>query len=227
MVNGKGMVFFGGGDGFCYGFDPEPVRRDDGVNVLKELWRCDCNPAEHRIKDGKKLEYGNAKGPSEVLATPVFYNGRVYASVGQDPSNGEGVGALTCIDPGGSGDITATGKVWVCDKVGRSVSTPAIGDGLLFTADMGDNIFCIDIANGNVIWKHDAEAHVWASPLLADGKVYIANESGAMFILAASKEKKVLGQIDFGVAVYSSAVAANGVLYVATEKNLYALSGGH
>ncbi len=224
MVNGKGMVVLGGGDGFCYGFDPEPVKQADGTSILKEIWRCDCNPPAYRMAGGKRLEYGNTKGPSEVLATPVILNGKVYASVGQDPSNGEGVGALTCINASGTGNISATGKVWTCEKVGRSISTVAIVDDLLFTADYSGNLYCIDTASGKVNWQHDAEAHLWASPLVVDGKIYIANESGVMFILAAAKEKKVIGQVDFSTAVYSTAVAANGALYVATEKNLYAIA---
>ena len=154
----------------------------------------------------------------------MILNGRVYASVGQDPSNGEGVGALTCINASGTGDISASGKVWTCEKVGRSVSTVAVADDLIFTADYSGNVYCIDSASGKVHWQHDAEAHLWASPLVVDGKVYIGNESGVVFVLAAAKEKKVIGQIDFGTAVYSTAVAANGTLYVATEKNLYAIA---
>jgi hypothetical protein len=45
-------------------------------------------------------------------------------------------------------------------------------------------------------------------------------------VLAAGREDKKLGEIELGSAVYSSPVAANGVLYLATGKHLYAFAGG-
>jgi len=37
------LVFFGGGDGFCYAFDAKPVKESEG-NFLKTVWKFDCNP---------------------------------------------------------------------------------------------------------------------------------------------------------------------------------------
>jgi outer membrane protein assembly factor BamB len=64
---------------------------------------------------------------------------------------------------------------------------------------------------------------VWGSTLVADGKVYLGNENGLLTVLAAGREAKKLGEIDFAAPVYATPVAANGVLYVATDKHLYAL----
>ena len=59
--------------------------------------------------------------------------------------------------------------------------------------------------------------------LLADGKVYVGSEDGSFVIFAASKEKKVLSQIEMPAPIYSTPVVANGVLYVATTTHLYAI----
>lgn len=213
-VGGTPTLVFGGGDGFLYGFDPEPV---DGV--LKELWRIDCNPPEYRAKDGKSIRYKDSKGPSEIIATPVIHGDRVYVAIGQDPEYPEGAGCLNAIAvAGGKADYA-----WRFTKIGRSMSTAAIADGLLYTADGAGIVYCMDVATGATVWQHDTQSHIFGSTLLADGKLYVGNEQGDVTILAAGREVKELGKIEFGAAINSTPVAANGVLFVATNQNLFAL----
>ena len=222
-INTRDLVLFGAGDGFCYGFDSNPEVDDEGFGILKEIWRFDCNPPTHRFKDGQPIMYPTRAGPSEVIATPVFYDNRVYVAVGQDPEHGEGVGALNCIDAAGKGDISQSGLVWRYTDIGRSISTASIADGLLFIADYAGVIHCLDATTGQVHWKHDTLGHFWASTLVADGKVIIGNEDGILTIMAADKQKKILAEIEFDGPIYSSAVFARGVLYVATMTHLYAI----
>jgi len=227
-AGGKGLVIFGAGDGFCYGFDPVPVKEDeedeDAFDILPEIWRCDCVPPEYKKKDGEPIKYPSPKGASEIISTPVFYNGKVYVSIGQDPEHGEGVGALICIDASKSGDITESGNVWTYKGMGRSISTASIMNGLLFVGDYGGRIHCLDAITGKVHWVHDTGSHIWSSTLAADGKVYLGNEDGVLTILEAGKEKKLIGEVEFNAPIYSSPVVANGVLYVATQTHLYAIA---
>ena len=224
-IEGKGQVIFGAGDGFCYGFDPEPVEDEDGFLVFNELWRYDCNPPLYRRRDdGKPQKYATYKGPSEIIATPVFHNGRVYVAIGQDPEHGEGVGNLVCIDASKSGDITQSGRVWEYDKINRTISTVSIADGLVFAADYAGTVHCLDAETGEFYWSHDTESHMWGSTLVGDGKVYLGAEDGRLVVLAATKEKKLINETEMGVPVYSSPIAANGVVYIGTQTHLYAIS---
>jgi outer membrane protein assembly factor BamB len=219
---------FGGPDGRVYAFRPGPVEDEDGYPVLAEAWRFDANKPEYRVKDGVELKYATRAGPSEVLATPVIWEGRVYAVIGQDPEHGEGVGNMVCIDPKGGGDVTATHAVWSYDKINRSLSTLAITDeGLLFAADFSGFVYCLDARTGKEHWVHDTLAHIWASPLVADGKVYIGNEDGIMTILPATVEldEQAIVEVDMYSPIYATAVAANGTLYVASHTHLFALQG--
>ncbi len=218
------LCIFGGPDGWCYGFSPEPTTDADGYPVLKEVFRFDCNPPEYRMRDGKKIKYATRAGPSEVLATPIVYKNRVYTAIGQDPEHGEGAGNLVCFDPTKTGDITQSGKIWSYQKIARAISTLAIHDGLVFAADFSGFVYCLDAETGHEYWVHDTKGHIWASPLVADGKVYIGNEDGYMTILAAGKEHKLISEIDMKSPIYSSAVAANGTLYVATHTHLFAIA---
>lgn len=221
VVNGQKLVFFGGGDGLCYAFDAKPVMKDD-VPYLQRRWWFDANPPEYKVKNGKPIRYPAAEGPSEINATPVFWKNRVYVAIGQDPEHGEGVGNLVCIDATGKGDVTKTHKIWNYEKINRSISTVSITpEGLLFIGDFSGFVYCLDAETGKEYWIHDMKAHMWGSTLAADGKVYVGDEDGDFVVLAASKEKKVLSETNLGAAVYSTPVAANGVVYVASNTHLY------
>ena len=212
-VDGKEMVFFGGGDGYCYAFDPKPTPE----KKLEELWRFNCVPEEC-----KNFKYSTSEGPAEIIATPVFYENRVYACIGQDPENGNGTGRMVCIDASKRGDISKTGIVWKYDAIRRSLSTPSIANNNLFIADFAGFVHCLDAKTGSVHWVHDTQSNIWGSTLSVDGKVYIGNEDGNITIFKADAKKTVLGTIDMGIAIYSSPVAANSCLYIVSPTHFFA-----
>lgn len=224
QVNGQWQVFFGGGDGVAYALDAKPSKVED-VDTLKKVWWADLNPPEYKSKDGKPIKYPAAEGPSEINATPVFWNNRVYVSLGQDPEHGEGVGRLVCLDATKKGDISTSGVLWDYKGVHRSISTVSIDPEkkLLFVGDFSGFVHCLDVDTGKVNWVHDMKAHMWGSTFVADGKVYAGDEDGDFVIFASSKEKKILSESNFQGSIYSTPVVANGVLYVGTQTHLYAL----
>ena len=224
-IGDEGILLFGAGDGFCYGFDPVPRNDKDGLPILAEFWRYDCNPLRYKVRDGEEIKYMSADGPSEIVATPVFYKGRVYVSAGQDPEHGTGVGALNCIDAMRRGEISSSGKVWSYEGIRRSLSTVSILDDRVYAADIEGVVHCLDADTGNVYWTHDTGGQIWGSTLVADAKVYVGNENGVLTVLGTGQEKRILGELEFDGPVYSTPVAANGVLYVATETHLYAIGG--
>jgi len=223
VVNGKPQLIFGAGDGWCYGFDAENVRNEDGFKLLKDLWKYDCNPPEYRTKNGKPLKYATYDGPSEVIATPVFYKNRAYVGIGQDPEHGEGLGNFSCIDMTKTGDISKTGAIWTYRKIHRTLSTASIANGLVFIADFSGYVHCLDAETGKPYWVYDSKSHIWGSTMVADGKVYFGTEDGDLTILAAGKTMKEINRIDMRSPLYSTPVAANGTLYVQTHTHLYAV----
>jgi outer membrane protein assembly factor BamB len=222
-TNDREMIIFGGGDGWCYGYDTRPAKAEDGISVFREIWKYDCNPPHYRVKNGVALKYATHDGPSEVIATPVFYKNRVYTAIGQDPEHGEGLGNLVCIDATKTGDISKTGTIWSYDKIHRGLSTASIADGLLYVGDFSGFVHCLDAETGKPYWVYDTKSHIWGSTLVADGKVYIGTEDGDLVILQAGKTLKEIAKTDMRSPVYSSPVAANGALYVATPTHLYAI----
>ena len=222
-VNGRWLVFFGGGDGVCYAFDAKPTVEDD-IAFLKTVWKMDTNPPEYKMKDGKPIKYPSPDGPNEINATPVFWKNRVYVAHGQDPEHGEGVGRLVCLDATKTGDITKTGVIWSYQGIKRSISSVSITpEGLLFVGDFSGFLYCLDAETGKVHWIYDMKAHMWGSTLVADGKVFLGDEDGDFVILKAAKEMEVLSEANLGSPIYSTPIVANGVLYVGSQTHLYAV----
>jgi outer membrane protein assembly factor BamB len=208
-VDGVRQAIFPGGDGWLYSFE---------ARTGEKLWKFDLNPKNAVWP--KTRNYG--------ISTPVFSGGQVFMSVGQDPDHPNGVGHAYCINPALRGDISGSGRVWQYDKIGRSISTAAVADGLVYVADMKGLLHCLDAKTGKPNWTFDMMAPVWGSPLVADGKVYLGDQDGDVAVLKAGSEMKKIAEIDMGHSVYSTPVPANGVLYIMTSSELYAIaaSGG-
>ncbi|HEX8145457.1 MAG TPA: PQQ-binding-like beta-propeller repeat protein [Pyrinomonadaceae bacterium] len=204
-IAGVDMVVMGQGDGWVRGYE---------AATGKKLWEFDTNP-----KDSVWPKTRN-----EIISTPVIYEDRIYIANGQDPEHGEGVGHMYCIDPTKRGDITKTGLVWHYDKIRRSISTPAIRDGLVYQPDFSGYLHCLDAKTGQVYWTHDMFAAVWGSPLLVDGKLYLGDEDGDVVIMQAGKQKRVLAEMNMGSSVYSTPIPANGTLFITNRNQLFALS---
>ncbi len=241
VVNGKKLVFFGGADGVCYAFEALTESPSQPVH-FKKVWSFDCDPPNYRdpLGNGKPFNYyigdkrknyttnsndGKFLGPSEIIASPVFHDGRVYCTIGQDPSHGRGRGILQCIDATKTGDITHTGCVWSYDALERSVSSVAISDGLLYATDLAGHVHCLDAKTGKVCWVYESNAETWSTPLVADGKVFI-NTSKKLIVLTAGREMKVLSEVSLGSTPYATPVAANGALFIGSQSYLWCVQKG-
>jgi outer membrane protein assembly factor BamB len=217
------QVVFGAGDGYLYGFEVDPVD-DDGLKVLKERWRYDANPPEYRSVNGEVKDYPVYDGPSELISTPVFAEGLIYALIGQDPEHGPGVGMLSAIRPDGSGDVSGQ-AVWTYKGIGRSISTVAVSKGLVYAADYEGKLHCLDAQTGELQWVHDTGTHLWGSPVVAGGRVWLGDEDGVLTVIKEGRSLKLLAEISFPAPIYSTPVFANGNVYVASQTHLYAFDG--
>jgi hypothetical protein len=204
-IGGVLQVVSAQGDGWVRGYEAQ---------TGKKLWEFDTNP-----KDSVWPRTRN-----EVISTPVIVGDVVYMANGQDPEHGEGVGHFYAIDATKRGDITESGRLWHYDKVRRSISTPAVADGLVYISDFSGYLHCLDAKTGQPYWTHDMLAAVWGSPFVADGKVYLGDEDGDVVVLAHGKEKKLISEMNMGSAVYATVVPVNGVLFLNNRSQLFAIA---
>lgn len=108
----------------------------------------------------------------------------------------------------------------------RTISNVAIADDLLFIADECGLIHCVDAKSGKGHWTHDMLATCWSTPLIVRDCVYITNLDGGVFIFKVSAEKELVRELSMEIPVYSTPVVANGTMFVATFKILYAIQAG-
>ena len=213
-INGRGQAIVPGGNGIIYSLD---------ARTGEVIWQFDCNPGDSEWILGGRGTRNN------ILATPVVYRDRVYIGVGQDPEHGEAPGHLWAIDATGTGDVTDTHAVWHRggEDFYRTMSTAAIKDGVLYISSLSGFLHALDLETGELFWTYDTFAAVWASPFVADGKVYLGDEDGDVVVLRAGQEMEMLGEYNLGAAVYSTPVVGDdGVMYILTRNRLWAFKEG-
>lgn len=226
---GGGQVIMGQGDGWVRAFDAE---------TGEMLWKFDIN-----LKSAEPLFTANGKR-SDLVAMPVVYEGRVYFGVGRQLEMCVGLGRLCCLDTSKRGDISAelddsagrgrrnpnSGLIWEYlghgdegkNPMHRTLSSVVVHDGIVIAPDFSGLVHCLDARTGERFWIHDTKSQIATSPLIVGDKVFVANEI-AVFIFELSKEKNLIGMREASSLIEASPVYANGVLYVTTRDELFAI----
>ena len=223
-VGGKTLAFHGSGDGYLYAYEAlDPKQLGDEPVKLKNVFKFNGHPLA-QTEDYPAPDHQHNSTSYQVTAMPVFYKDRVYVPFTQEPFHRMEKGWLACIDATKTGDVTRSALVWKYDALASSTSTPAVADGLVYAADfLQGKLHCIDAETGKCYWIHDVGQETCGSPLVADGKVYLGTGTHLFWIISAGKELKVLNRIRMLNRINTAPVAANGVLYVATDRHLYAV----
>jgi outer membrane protein assembly factor BamB len=172
---------------------------------------------------GKELWISKGFGDT-IQSTPVFGEGAIVAM-----SSGMGSGIAIAVKPGGSGDVTETQRLWKFDRVKSGMGSGVIHDGHFYTISSQGIAVCLDLKTGNMVWEErlkgpGASGDSWSSMLLADGKIYVPNKSGDIFILRAGPKFEVLATNSVGEPTNASLAASNSELFLRTDKALWCLA---
>ena len=166
----------------------------------KELWR---------------LDHGSG---FSVVPRPVYdsKSGLVYLSTGF------GKPELWAVMPDGDGDITGSDKiVWIEPKrIPAKPSPLLVGEELLVIQDGGIGT-CFDAASGEIHWTERVGGNFSASPVFANGLIYLANHEGMVTVIAPGKEYQVLAQNQLDGQLMASPVALDGMLLIRSDQALY------
>jgi len=231
--NGKAMIIFPGGDGWIYSFAP---------NTGELLWKFDCNPKKSEYKLGGKGTRNDFVSTPVVWENKLYIGvgqdpehdkgvGHLWCiDITKTPEN-----AAKDLSPKGDNfdpkapDNAGSGLVWHYGGLakeddyernyyfGRTMSTVAVHDGLLYTSEYDGWVHCIDARTGKKYWDHDMGADTWSSTYWVDGRILIGNEAGKLHQFAHGKEKKLLGVVDMKAKIRATPVATNGRLFMITE----------
>jgi outer membrane protein assembly factor BamB len=166
----------------------------------KELWSCETDIPWYMV-------------PSAVVEEGVSY------WIG-----GRSGGALA-VRLGGRGDVTDTHRLWQ-GKNNSNVPSPLVHQGHMYWAsDRAGIVYCANVATGDTVYEERLPRadQFYASPILADGKIYYLGRNGRMFVVAASPVFKLLATNDLGdrSMFNASPVVADGRLLIRSGKFLY------
>lgn len=156
-----------------------------------------------------------------MVPTPIAADGVVYVLGGRS-----GIAALA-VRAGGSGDVTATHRLWT-SQTGSNVTSPILLDGYLYWMSEKLGIaYCAEASTGNLMYQERLEraGQVYASPILANGRLYYLTRHGKTFVLAAEPEFKQLAvnELEDGSRFDGSPAVDGNRLLMRSGKFLYCL----
>ncbi len=190
---GKTEIVISGGD--CVtGHDPV---------TGKELWRLNgLNPKNSRY--------------NRIIASPIVADGLIYAPSRRQP--------LIAIRAGGRGDVTESHRAWALDH-GPDVPTPVTDGTYLYLFGDKGIVWCHNAKTGELVWgpQRIEPAIYSASPVLADGKLYITSEDGVTTVLKAGPTFQVLAKNNLDDYSLSSPAISDGQIFLRTAQYLYCI----
>jgi outer membrane protein assembly factor BamB len=163
-----------------------------------------------------------------AYGSPCFGEGLIAAS-----SSGLRNAAMV-VRPGGTGDVTATHRLW---HTNPPASRACIGSGLISggrlyqVAAMGF-VQCRDLRTGATLWDErlvgsGAKNSSWSSPLLAGDRLYVPNQNADVFVLRAGPRFECLATNSLGSEPMNASLAASdGALFIRTHQRLWCVAGG-
>jgi outer membrane protein assembly factor BamB len=158
-----------------------------------------------------------------VIPSPVAAGGVVYAMSG---FRGNALRAIRLADA--KGEVTGPpALLWSYDKDTPYVPSPVlVGGGLYFLKSNSGILTALDAASGTARFSERLEAvpNVYASPVAADGRIYVVGREGSAVVLEAGPQLKVLATNRLDDAFDASPALVDRELYLRGARHLYRIS---
>ena len=132
--------------------------------------------------------------------------------------------ATMAIRLGGRGDVTGTHVLWKYQKSLPDVPSLLLYEGVLFAVKKGGIVTALEPKTGKVLKQGrlpDALDDYYSSPIGADGKVYMASQTGKVSVLKARGDWPVLATNELGEEIYATPAVSEGRIYLRTMSTLY------
>jgi outer membrane protein assembly factor BamB len=176
----------------------------------------------HDPASGKELWRMNGLNPGNdpyyrIIASPLVAGDIVIAPTRERP--------MLAIKAGGRGDITTTHRLWSFNN-GPDVPTPVSDGTLVYSVTDRGVAYALDLHTGKVVYgpqrlRPDSYS---ASPVLAEGKIYITSENeGLTSVYRAGPKFELLGENPLNDYTLSSPAVSDGQIFIRTTGHLWAI----
>ena len=172
--------------------------------------------AAYDVGTGKEIWWMPYDGFS-LVGRPSYGNGLFYV-VGSITLDHH---AVYAIRPGGKGRIRDDQLVWQCSVGIPHVPSPLLVGKELFVVHDKGVATCVDAMTGTVHWRERLGGNYRASPIEVRGRIYVSNQEGQTFVLAAGKEFKILATNELDGFFYASPAVAGRALFLRSKTHLY------
>src|SRR5688500_14480195 len=152
-----------------------------------------------------------------IIASPLVVNDMVIAPTRERP--------MLAIKAGGRGDITATHRLWSFDN-GPDVPTPVSDGTLLYNVTDRGVAYALDVKTGKLVYGPERlkSDNYSASPVLAEGKIYITSENeGVTSVYRAGPKFEMISQNPLNDYCLSSPAISQGQIFIRTTGHLWAI----
>jgi outer membrane protein assembly factor BamB len=206
-VNGMRLLIQGGSDGFVYA-----IKAQTGEPV----WKIEISK--------RGLNTG-----------VVVHNNLAILTHSEENLDSSEMGMMLAVDAASKGEIKKDQIKWSTYGWQGGFSSPVLDGERLYQIDNGANVAAFDVNTGKQLWIKNLGTIQKASPVFADGKLYVGTENGKFYILKPSAtgceilDEDQLGTEALPEAIIGSAAVSNGRVYFASDSGLYAIGkkGNH
>ena len=200
-VNGTRLLIQGASDGLVHAIKPQ---------TGEPVWRYEIS------KRG--------------LNTGVVVRGTTaFLTHSEENLDSSEMGRMVAVDATAKGDLKPEQIKWTIKGWQGGFSSPVLDGDRLYQIDNGANLAAFDVNDGKQLWLQNLGTIQKASPVFADGKLYVGTENGKFFILKPSATGcEILDQDQLGTeghpeAIIASAAVSNGRVFVVSDSGLYAI----
>jgi outer membrane protein assembly factor BamB len=164
----------------------------------------------HDLETGKEL-WSVECMMGEVGPSVAFIDGIVI------PSNE--YATMVAIDPSKEPVVI----MWDQDNYLPEASSPVAINGLIFLGTSYGVFACFDAKTGEMKWEFEGNSGFYGSPIAVDGKIYVMDMSGTMYIFEISGEMKLVGEPSLGEKSVVTPTFMDGRIYLRGSKYLYCI----
>ena len=164
--------------------------------------------------------YGEGEGPynGEIIVSPVYGDGVIFTQLWRQSP----IHAIRLMPNGQRPEV-----VWINEKPGPVEPSLLYYRGLLYVLMDNGVLRCLDGATGKELYRERLGGDFNSSPIAGDGRIYLSNNDGRTFVVAAGREFKLLATNELGERITASPAVVSRAIIYRTDSHLYRIGGSN